>query len=223
MSNEEIQVIVPAGMFGPSDFDSVLDKTLREIAVAACDPNGDDWFPMGTPERNAAKYGVEFENDVFLMHPDYQDAECTCGHHDKADKWHEANPHAAECYNTLRHARFEEWEQAHPEAEYKIRQSAREQICRDLCLGFSIPWDDGKGSYIHCTCGQEARCKQWFTENDHDARCPIALPNFWFKPTDLKVEWYKYIGRDVQLNREIGTDELVMIHEQCRASLNVPA
>lgn len=27
-------------------------------------------------------------------------------------------------------------------------------------------------------------------------------PNFWFKPTDFRLNWYKYIGRDMASNKE---------------------
>ncbi|MBW2671835.1 MAG: hypothetical protein JRD89_00285 [Deltaproteobacteria bacterium] len=34
-----------------------------------------------------------------------------------------------------------------------------------------------------------------------------AAPNFWYKPTDLKIWWYKYIGRSMSSNRGITSDE----------------
>lgn len=214
----EIQIVVPVGMFGASDADSMLDKMLREIAVAACDPDG-EWFPMGTPERNAAKYGVRFENEVFFMSPDYMDIECDCGRDELLTAWHEANPHAEDCYDTLRAERFNLWESAHPDAEHSQESEACDNIMRGLCDEKNIPWDDGRGCMCHCSCGQQQRFNEWFADNPHKERCPVALPNFWFKPTDLRVEWYKYIGRDVEINRRLELAELVTIHEQCIASL----
>jgi len=41
------------------------------------------------------------------------------------------------------------------------------------------------------------------------------LPNFWYKPTDFKVWWYKYIGRDPETNRQIDESELKKILEDC--------
>lgn len=214
----EIQVVVPVGMFGASDADSVLDKMLREIAVAVCDPDG-DWFPMGTPERNAAKYGFEFENEVFLMRPDYMDIQCDCGSAERCAAWVETNPHTADCYDTLKTARFQKWEDAHPHAEYDPKDKARNNIMRGLCAEKNIPWNDGWNCMGHCSCGRDQRFDDWIAENDHAPRCPIALPNFWFKPTDLRVEWYKYIGRDVKVSRPLELAELVAIHEQCFVSL----
>lgn len=30
-----------------------------------------------------------------------------------------------------------------------------------------------------------------------------VAPNFWYKPLDLKVWWYKYIGRGVKVNKQL--------------------
>jgi hypothetical protein len=212
---DNIQIIVPAGMFGANEFDSALDKFLREVAVKHVAPDSDDWFPMGTPERNAEKYGLIFENDLFLMHPDYADVECDCGHSEKVDAWHDANLHAAECYDSIRHARFEEWEQGNPKADWDTKQQAEKKICRELCARFGIPWNDGKASYCHCTCGQRERCDKWYSENDHEFRCPVALPNFWYKPLDFRVTWYKYIGRDTHTNKELTQAEFGQMWRDC--------
>lgn len=56
--SDDIQVILPAGMVGPSEEDSALDKFLRMVGVKYASES--EW---------AEKYGASFENDVFLMHP----------------------------------------------------------------------------------------------------------------------------------------------------------
>jgi hypothetical protein len=40
-------------------------------------------------------------------------------------------------------------------------------------------------------------------------------PNFWYKPTDFKVWWYKYIGRGMETNRPIAIQELSQILNDC--------
>lgn len=35
-----------------------------------------------------------------------------------------------------------------------------------------------------------------------------VAPNFQYKPTDFKVWWYKYIGRDMEQNRPLTAQEL---------------
>ena len=55
----DVQIVLPVGALGASDFDSALDTVLRTIAVrASSDPEG-EW---------AEKYGTDFENDEFMMH-----------------------------------------------------------------------------------------------------------------------------------------------------------
>ena len=34
-----------------------------------------------------------------------------------------------------------------------------------------------------------------------------SAPNFWYKPLNFKVRWYKYIGRSVETNRNLTEDE----------------
>jgi len=54
-----IEIVVPQGAFGASDNDTLLDIVLRCIAEA-CPHHESSW---------AEKYGTNYENDVFMMHP----------------------------------------------------------------------------------------------------------------------------------------------------------
>ncbi len=56
-------------------------------------------------------YGAKYENDVFSMCPDYQDAECDCGFNQQADAWHEANTHEASCYQVILRGREAKWDE----------------------------------------------------------------------------------------------------------------
>ena len=57
---DDLTVFVPAGMFGASEHDDMLDTALRKIAVTTSKDPKLEW---------AEKYGTLFENDVFMMHP----------------------------------------------------------------------------------------------------------------------------------------------------------
>lgn len=46
-----------------------------------------------------------------------------------------------------------------------------------------------------------------------------GAPNFHYKPTDLKVWWYKYIGRDVETNRPVTDEEVIEIFKHCFKSI----
>lgn len=139
----EVQIIVPAGMFGPSDYDSALDKILRAIAVSYSTDKG-EW---------AEKYGTNFENEVFLMH-----RFCWCDAEDGSCLW---------CIHG-----------DHPDFE------------RLLSERFG---SEGGGEYDY---------------QRHRARHYYDPPNFWHKPTDFRVRWYKYIGRDVETNKPV-TEEIL--------------
>lgn len=39
-------------------------------------------------------------------------------------------------------------------------------------------------------------------EKEHE-----TAPNFWYKPLDFKVWWYKYIGRGVEVNKQLTESE----------------
>lgn len=109
----DVKIIVPIGMFGPGK-DYLIDAIIRAIADSHAEEG--EW---------ADKYGVNFENDVFMMH-----RYCWCE--------------------------------------------------QDGCL--------------------------W---------CDRHEPNFLYKPTNFKVHWYKYIGRSMEFNRNISTEECAEILSSC--------
>lgn len=45
------------------------------------------------------------------------------------------------------------------------------------------------------------------------------VPNFWFKPLNYQVEWYKHIGRGTFSNRPMPIDDAIVMLEKCIASL----
>ncbi len=53
-------------------------------------------------------------------------------------------------------------------------------------------------------------------ENDDCPWCGEQnLPNFHYKPLDFKLWWYKYIGRGMEMNREISALECASMLERC--------
>ncbi len=64
-----------------------------------------------------------------------------------------------------------------------------------------------------CWCeGDE--CPWCWEEEKHGPRAP----NFHYKPTDFRVNWYKYIGRDMTMNRHVSIPECARILNDCLAS-----
>ena len=64
----------------------------------------------------------------------------------------------------------------------------------------------------YCNCGDSLYCdycREDFVE---------PLPNFHYKPTDLKIWWYKWILRDPSSNRECSAEEWKKLILHCRKS-----
>lgn len=59
-----------------------------------------------------------------------------------------------------------------------------------------------------CDCGND---------DDHAETCSVRLPNFHHKPSDFKVRWYKWIGRDNETEGECA--DLGMMISDCIDSL----
>lgn len=49
--------------------------------------------------------------------------------------------------------------------------------------------------------------------------CADRIVNFWYKPTNLKISWYKYPMRSTYANQEIGYDYLKAVLEDCKNSV----
>lgn len=64
-----------------------------------------------------------------------------------------------------------------------------------------------------CTCGAGDE-----SEN-HLSNCVLARPNFWYKPTDYKLEWYKYPLRDSYANQDISRKEFAKMVLDCADSV----
>ncbi len=66
-----------------------------------------------------------------------------------------------------------------------------------------------------CTCGADDE------DGPHRPDCMIMLPNFVHKPTGFTVEWYKWIGRGMDIDAN-GADFLSVLND-CLASLPAPS
>lgn len=61
-----------------------------------------------------------------------------------------------------------------------------------------------------CWCERED-C-EWCREEDRG-------PNFWHKKSGLKVWWYKYIGRDMEVNMKLSESEIHGVYNDCIDSI----
>ena len=88
-----------------------------------------------------------------------------------------------------------------------------------LCKKHGIPWNDGYGSAVHCTCDYQARWDKFSKHNDHAADCPIVLPTLHYLPADFKLDWYKYPLRDSYMNQDVSIEQFLEIIATCQRSL----
>ena len=68
-----------------------------------------------------------------------------------------------------------------------------------------------------CTCGADEQ----YDWPEHTADCKEVVPNFWYKPTDYQLQFYKYPLRDAYANRAVSLREFAAIIDACIESLGV--
>jgi hypothetical protein len=66
-----------------------------------------------------------------------------------------------------------------------------------------------------CTCSIDDEFEKWCESNYHKEDCRLLRPNFWYKPTNFTIMWYKYALRDAYMNQDISVDEFRKILEHC--------
>jgi len=64
-----------------------------------------------------------------------------------------------------------------------------------------------------CWCEQD-NCK-WCNPDENDN----YAPNFHYKPSDFKIEWYKWVGRSMEYNRKLKKGEWGKIYKEVIKSI----
>lgn len=228
-STKDLQIIIP-----PRSGD-LISEGLRALTKILKPDEEEFGFsgPFG--------YGVEFETPVFLMHPYCwceKQGECPwctgCGVYYDSGKCVACltiREHSPDCYDTLlqeeeRRAGVHHDQRPYESLSFDTVQKKRRSISNRLLKLLTV-------SDAGCSCGRDkelkAACKvsgcdyaigtgifSRFTPYTKDhTRHYYDPPNFWFKPTDFRVKWYKYIGRDMAFNRDISVAEWAEVFEAC--------
>lgn len=204
--NTEVQIVLPE--CADDEVSNLLRALTEALATRKPDAVSHGFF------GGEFGYGCDFETPVFRMFPYYW-GDCTCGYTEKEEAWSEANKHTAACYRTGYRAIQVEMEREKGgwssfDTQFKKRAEA-------LCKEHGIPWKEGWGSAVHCDCGFDQLWKAWVRNNWHSEDCPTARPNFLHKPSGATVNWYKYIGRGMEVQAPAGFDWRACIQE-CIAS-----
>ena len=188
-------------------------------------------FDAYAPEEEYV--GAEFENETFSVFPYYW-GDCTCGFNDIECPIKHIN-----CYqNELEEEKLKNgWYRDsngflqysgrglklgdNPLDVFDIEMKKEEEICKKLCDKYDLPFPDG--CMVHCTCDYDKRYENWLKEigypEEHKDDCLLVKPNFYYKPTDFKIKWYKYPLRDSYSNRPITLKEFKHIIDDCIKSL----
>jgi hypothetical protein len=201
----KITVITPAGAFGKFDGESALDSLMREIAEKYGNKN--DW-----PE----KYGADFENEVFMMHPFCwcEKDDCPwCGGCDCPDS-------AFHYFVDGKEVSAKEWSDFYAsfEAQWFKRHGMQTRKEYDALLsGWLYDEDGAKLANSRRSTSQDAVCDyckgtKWLDKGAEPGR---GAPNFWHKPSGFKCWFYKYIGRGMEVNMTPTLELLAQIRKDC--------
>lgn len=203
LGDDTVEMHFPVG-----DVDFVSEG-MRALTRRICEVTGEQ---SGYGLGGEHGYGEEFENDVFEMHRYYW-GDCTCGFSERLDaadaEWHLTHRHASDCYRTRLDALVGE---GRSRMDPKWRRAA-EGLCAEM--GLTYP----ERSAVHCTCGHDTEWRAFYdTLGGCDPRCPSVLPNFRHKASGYTVEWYKYIGRGMEVENPNGVRFTAILNE-CMESL----
>ena len=205
--------------FGNSRGTYHVNRDLQDIFCRGLESLGFD--PYGSPfSHNLIPRGEhgQFENETFWIMP-YNWGDCDCGYDEKEHKWCKSNAHRDDCYQ-IAFRRFEAEFNSKHGGQYKNSRNARlyEKEINLLLRRFNLP-PYPNGCAVHCTCDHDDRWMEWAAENQHSEACCVVLPNFWHKPTGLKISWYKYALRDSYSNQEVDQNLLKKVFASCKASI----
>jgi hypothetical protein len=187
----ELRIILPAISH------DYVSSALRTLTRAIAERTGEELCGgLGGDDG----YGIDYETDVFEMHRFWW-GDCECGWRQKETAWLDGHDHADTCYQTEleRRGAFDD----HRSGPFDYETVAKEWGLPEV------------GCAIHCTCDRDPRYAAWMTAHPHPKTCPEVRPNFRYKPTGAEVEWYKWIGRSMEIEGDIPADFLAT----CLASL----
>jgi len=202
-----VRVVFPKGAFGASDDDDALDRVLRQIAIAASSDANGEW---------ADKYGRDVDNDTFMMHRycwcEREDcpwcAGCTCPH--------EAYRYYVDGQRVSQEEYHSAWMEATPPWPFGGHKCGTPEFEEYYAwwLG-ELAKRDARFKVVHTpTCFY---CTDGYREFGGEPG--KGAPNFWYKPTGLKVWWYKHIGRGTEV---VGpTTDLAEMLAACMAALEM--
>lgn len=111
---------------------------------------------------------------------------------------------------------MEKWREAHDR-----RQKFERTLFQELGKKHKV--DPHYGAMVHCTCGKDKRADVFWAEiGGHSNECRFVQPNFLFKPTGFRLNWYKYPFRDSYMSPKVTPKQWREIMDKCIESLTAP-
>jgi hypothetical protein len=96
------------------------------------------------------------------------------------------------------------------DARDKFRDAMRKRLCKER----KLPYPSGCAD--HCDCGRDERSDIFWREiGGHKEDCRNIQPNFLYKPTGFRINWYKYPFRDSYMTPGISTAQWRKIVRHC--------
>lgn len=161
-------------------------------------------------------YGAHYKNDVFEMRPFYW-GDCTCDYEPTVAKWEEENKHDDDCYQTIFHKMHYKDD---PSYEYKDGHGWNDKCgCVEIvCAIFKID-PKAPGSYVHCTCMYDIKSTNFLSTIYHADHCEVDKPNFKHYDSGIEIEWYKYIGRNMDYDNDVDGNTFIDMFKECMESI----
>jgi hypothetical protein len=209
MADVIVQVVVPAVSRDE------ISIGLRNLTRALADRGigRADAFGLGGPDG----YGVDYENDTFLMHPYCwceqescrwcsEDA-CGCPH---PEVEHYLDGERVPCWSAANRILLGKFADHRPSNARERRQWNVIIAERDRRLVRVYP-ERTHTCTPHGLMADRPRGASWLPTQ--------SAPNFWHKASGLRVWWYKYIGRDIKTHPNVVVWPSEVILRDCMDSL----
>lgn len=148
--------------------------------------------------------GLDYTGEVFSSRT-YVDPDCNCGQEDKEAAWLKGNDHDSECFN----ARLDKRVQAAGREMYDDFDADKLEAA-ELASEMGIS-PEHYGTI--CTCDYWDRRKA--ADLQCNEECEINLPNFVHHPSGLKIQWYKRIGRGIEVKNGVDARTWSLILAEC--------
>lgn len=98
------------------------------------------------------------------------------------------------------------------------RRKFEDRLFKRLCTERDLPYPNGCA--VHCDCGRDGRYAAYCDERPHANTCRLIQPNFLFKPTGFRANWYKYPLRDSYMTPPVKLAGWREMMRACAASVS---